>query len=133
MAITHVVALRNALADTAVDALDGGSADANGDLVIMTGADAVITTHALSNPAFDDAGAAGGNADGVANANAIADGTGAVAGTAALFKVQNRDNAEQWRGTVTATGGGGDIELSSVVIANGDSIQLSSLSYAASN
>lgn len=126
MALTHTTAVRNTLADAAVDAIDAGTTDANGDLVIMTSGDVEVATLAFSNPAF------GAAASGTATASAITDDSSATGGTAAKFKCQNRDNTEVWRGSVTATGGGGDIELSSVTIAATDTVSITSLTYSAS-
>lgn len=125
MSLIHVVAARNALADALCNLLDAGVADANGDLVFMTAADVEVATLDLSNPAF------GAAAAGVKTANAIADDPSATGGTIAKFKFQDRDNGEVIQGSVTATAGGGDIELSSVVIAATDSVGVSSVSYAA--
>ncbi len=125
MALTHTTAVRNGLADYTVDQVDVGTIDANGDLVIMTGADSQLAILAMANPAFGNA------AIGVATAAAISDDTNASAGTAAKCKLQNRDNTEIVQGSVTATGGGGDIELSSVAIGAGDTISISSLTYTA--
>lgn len=127
MAITHVTTVRNGLADYTVDAVDGGAGDANGDLVIMTSGDVEVATLAFSDPAF------GGAVSGTATANAISDDTNATGGTAALFKVQDKSNSEVFRGTVTATGGGGDIELSSVSIGAGDTVSITSFTYTAPN
>ena len=127
MAITHSTAVRNGLADLAVDALEGGAGDANGDLVIMTSGDVEVATLAFANPAF------GAALSGTATAAAISDDTSATGGTAALFKVQDLSNTEVWRGTVTSTGGGGDIELSSVNIGGGDTVAITSFTYTASN
>jgi hypothetical protein len=126
MALTHVTAVRNGLADYLVDLLDDGTTDAQGDLVIMTSGDVEVATLALSNPAF------GAAASGTATASAITSDSSATGGTAALFKLQDRDNGEVVRGTVTATGGGGDIELSSVTIGAGSTVSISSLTYSAS-
>lgn len=126
MALTHTTAIRNGLADYTVDAIDGGTTDANGDLVIMTSGDVEVSTHALANPSF------GAASSGTATANAISDDTSATGGTAALFKFQNRDNTEIFRGTVTATGGGGDLELSSLAIGAGDTVSITSFTYSAS-
>jgi len=125
MSLTHVTAVRNTLANAAVDAVVVGSTDANGDLVIMTSGDVEVSTHAHANPAY------GAAASGVATAGAIGDDASATGGTAALYKQQDRDNAEVMRGTVTATAGGGDIELTSVVIGATDTVQISSLTYTA--
>lgn len=126
MALTHVTAIRNTLADAVVDALDAGTTDANGDLVIMDSGDTEVATLGLSNPAF------GAAASGTATANSISDDTNATGGTAAKFKMQDRDNGEVFRGTVTATGGGGDLELSSVSIGASDTVSVSSFTYSAS-
>ena len=126
MALTHVTSVRNSLADLVVDALDAGTTDAQGDLVIMTSGDAEVATLNLSNPAF------GAASSGTATANAISDDTSATGGTAALFKMQDRDNSEVFRGTVTATGGGGDLELSSVTVGATDTVSVSSFTYSAS-
>lgn len=80
MALTHVTAVRNTLADACVDLIDAGTTDPNGDLVIMTSADAEVATLPCSDPAF------GAAAAGTATANAISDDTDAAGGTAAKFK-----------------------------------------------
>jgi len=123
MSLTHSTAQANAIANLTVDALDAGTTNPNARLVFMTAGDATVATLNFANPAFGDAAAK------VATANAIASDTNAVGGTIALFKVTDRDNVEVYRGTVTATGGGGDIELSSLVIAATDTVSLSSLTY----
>ncbi len=126
MSITHVAAVRNALADAVVDRLDLGAVDANGDLVLMAAGDVTVATLAMANPAY------GAAANGTAGSNAIADDTNAVGGTLALFKVQDRDNAEVFRGTITGIGGGGDVEASSTTVNAGDTVQCTGLDYSAS-
>jgi len=124
MALTHITAIRNTLADTVVDLIDGGTTDTTGDLVFMTDADVEVATLSwTATPAFGAAVA------GVATMNAINDDTSATGGTVALFKFQDRDNAEVFRGTVTATGGGGDIELSAVAVAVGGRVSMTSFTY----
>jgi hypothetical protein len=127
MALTHVTAIRNGLADLVVDAIDVGSGVAAGYIEISTAAFAtLLATLPFSNPAF---GAATG---GVATANAITSDTDADnTGTAAVFKLKDRDAIEVLQGTVTATGGGGDIQLSSVSIVAGDTVSISSMTYTA--
>lgn len=125
MALTHVTAIRNTVANAVVDAIDAGSSDANGDLVYMTSGDVEVATLAMSNPAFGAAAAA------VATASAISDDTNATGGTVAKFKLQDRDNGEVLQGSVTVTSGGGDIELSSVVVGATDTVSTSSLTYTA--
>lgn len=125
MAIILTTTTKNTIVDAVVDSIDLGTTDANGDLVLMTGADAEVATLALSNPSF------GAAAAGVASADAISDDTDATGGTVALFKFQNRDNVEVLRGTVTATGGGGDLTLSSVTVGAGDTVSISSFTVTA--
>lgn len=126
MALTHVTAVRNGMADYVVDLIDVGATDPQGDLVFMTSGDVEVATLAMTNPAF------GAAAAGTATAAAITDDSSATGGTVALFKIQDRNNAEVFRGTVTATGGGGDIELTSVVIGAGSTVSMTSLTYASS-
>lgn len=133
MALTHSVTIRNALTDLVVDAIDGGSGDAAGDLVITNASGTELAVLLCSSPAFDDAGSAGGNSDGVATAESISPDTNASAGTAAIFLFRNKSNTEIFRGTVTATGGGGDLELSSVSFGSGDTVSITAFTYESSN
>lgn len=128
MSLTHVTALRNALADLVVDAIDVGATDASGDLQLGTAAFAIIlATLTFANPAF---GVASG---GIATAAAItADLAAAGGGSAVVFKIRDRNNAEVLRGSVTATGGGGDVQLSSTTINTNDTVSITSMTYAAS-
>lgn len=128
MALTHVTAIRNSLADLVVDAIDVGSTDAAGDLIVQTAADATLCTIPLAAPP-----AFGAASSGSATANSLPrEGTATGAGTAAKFRVRNRDNSEVFQGTVTVTGGGGDMELSSTTIAVNDVIRINTFTYAAS-
>ncbi len=126
MALVHVTATRDAMANACVDRVDLGSADAAGDLMIMTSGDAEVSIHLCTLPAF------GASSAGTASAAAIADDATAAGGTAAKFKFQDRDNAEVFRGTVTATSGGGDIELDNVVVGVGVTVSITSFDYSAS-
>lgn len=122
MSLAHVAAVRNTLVDAILTAIGVGSADAQGDLVFMTSGDAEVATLNLSAVAGVVAGA-------VLTYNAISDDTNATGGTIAKFKIVDRDNNEVYQGTVTVTSGGGDIELSSLLIAATDTVSLSSLTY----
>jgi len=128
MALTHVTAIRNSLADLVVDAIDAGTGDTQGDLIVQTAADATLCTINLNAPpAF---GAATG---GTATANGLPkEGTCTGTGTAAKFRVRNRDNNEVFQGTVTATGGGGDMELSSTALVTNDVVRINTFTYTAS-
>jgi hypothetical protein len=119
MAITLTTAARNAACDAIVDLVDVGTTDANGDIVFMTSGSVEVATLALAAPAF------GASSDGVATANAVANDTNATGGTVALFKIQNKDNTEIFRGAVTVSSG--DINLSSLVVGATDTVSMSSL------
>lgn len=123
MAVTISTAARNAACDAIVDLVDGGSSDANGDLVLMTSGDVEVATLALSNPAF------GAASSGAATAATISNDTSATGGTVALFKVQDRDNVEIFRGTVGTTGSGADLEISTTIIGAGDIVAVTSLIF----
>jgi hypothetical protein len=124
MAVTHPTAIRNDIANLIVDKIDAGGA---GSIEFQTSASAVIATLAFSATAFDAA------ANGVAAAASITDDTDCEPGTVAKFVVKSGGAATIFEGTVTATGGGGDIILSSVAIGDGDTISISSLTYEAPN
>ena len=118
MAITHPTTIRNGIADYVVDQIDAGAGA--GDIQIATTAfGTILATLACSDPA------AGNAASGVATFNAITDDSSADAtGTAAVFRIRDSDTNEVFQGTVTATGGGGDMELSSISIVATDIVSL---------
>lgn len=124
-AVTHAAAVRTVLADTVVDLLDVGTTDATGDLQFRTSGDVAVATLNFSNPAFGSASGA------TATASTISSDTNAVGGTIAKAALRNRDNTDKVLCSVTATGGGGDITLSAVVIAAGQTVAVSSLTYTA--
>jgi hypothetical protein len=120
MAVTHpTTATRNGLADYVVDQLDGGT------LEIQTSGGTEVATLTFGTPAF---GAATG---GTATANAITQDSSATGGTAARAQLKNSGGTAIVQCSVTATGGGGDITLSTVTIAASDTVSISSLTYSA--
>lgn len=121
-AVTHPTAVRNAIADLVVDSLDGGSP---GKLVFRTSGDVAVATLTFSNPAFGSA------SSGTATASAITSDTNAVGGTIAKATLENSAGTVKVNCSVTATGGGGDIQLSSVVVSAGQTVSMSSLTYSA--
>ncbi len=125
MALTLSTAARNAAADAVVDLLDAGTTNTYPALKIATAAFGAT----LATIDFTDATAFGASASGTATAGTMADDTSASAGTAAVFECVDQDNTRVFEGTVTATGGGGDIELSSVSIGAGDTVSITSLTY----
>lgn len=127
MATRIPTARRNALADSLVDALDAGAGP--GIIRIYTGTQpasantapsgTLLGTLTLSDPAFGNA------ANGVATAGSITGDTSADAtGTAGWFRALDSDGNTVIDGSVTATGGGGDLTLSSVSIVAGGAINI---------
>ena len=124
MALTHTTAVRNGLADYVVDLIDAGSGA--GTLEFQTSGDVEVATLTFSDPAF-------GAADtGTATANAITSDTSATGGTVAKFVILDSDDTEVFQGTVTATSGGGDIEMSTTTVGAGNTVSISSFTYTAS-
>jgi hypothetical protein len=121
MALTHTDATRNAAVSAKLGRIDAGTTNANGQLEFLAADDSLICACDCTNPAF------GAPAAGVATANAIAE-SGNGTGTIAIHRFVNRDGDEVVRGTVTATGGGGDIELSSVTL-NDEPVRITSYTY----
>lgn len=126
MAVTHAAALRTVIADAVDNYLNTtGATDASADLVIRaTTTNLVIFV--LANPAFGAAVA------GVITLLSVPIAQAAIAtGTADNFQIRDRANAVAISGSVTATGGGGDITVSNTSIANLQSCTLDSLTYTA--
>jgi hypothetical protein len=115
--------LQTTLADDILDALDteinSGTAQTGGKLVIETTADAEISLHRFSNPAF------GASASGtITMASPPKDDTNATAGTAAQFSIYDRDDTKILEGVVQVTGA--DLDLSSLAVGAGDTVSLTS-------
>jgi len=123
MAVTHVTALRTVLADAAVDSIDEGVAA--GLLEFRTSGDVEVATLTFSDPAF------GAAAAGVATASAITADASATGGTIAKAAFRTSVPADRILCSVTATGGGGDITLNSVITSAGQQVSVSSLTYTA--
>ena len=126
MAVTHPTDVRNNIADLVVDLIDAGGA---GTIQFQDGSsgDSDVATLTFSATAF------GAAANGIATADTITDDTDCNAGTVSKFTVFSGAGDSCFTGTVTATGGGGDIILSSTAIGSGDTISISSLTYEAPN
>lgn len=129
MATRIPTAARNAAANAIVDLLDAGSGA--GIIRIYTGSQpasandaasgTLLGTLTLTDPAFGNA------ATGVATASAITSDTSADAtGTAGWFRALDSDAATVIDGSITATGGGGDLTLDSVSIVAGGTIAVTS-------
>ena len=122
MSITHGTNARNAAADAVVDSIDAGGA---GTLQFQTSGGTPVATLTFGATAFGSASA------GVATANAITSDSSAAGGTTTKGVVKSGAGTVIINFTVTATGGGGDIELSSTTIATGSAVSVSSLTYTA--
>ena len=125
--MTHSLAnaVRTLMVDALVDSVDGGSP---GTIKIYDGTrpanpDASITgtllaTVTLANPAF------GAGSNGVATLSDPAAVTAVATGTATHFRAANSGGTAKFDGSVTATGGGGDLTLATTSITSGLSIDI---------
>jgi hypothetical protein len=123
MAVTHSTAARNLAADQVLALINAGTPP--GKLVFLTAASVAVATCTFATASF------GASASGTATAAAIADDTNAAGGTIAKFEMRNAAAAAVVLGSVTATGGGGDIEMNSLVVSAGQTVHVSSLTYTA--
>lgn len=76
----------------------------------------LLATILLADPAFDTAGTTGA---GVGVAHAIAVATGLANGDAGWFRAYDSNDVPVEDGTVSVTGGGGELELNTVTISVG--------------
>lgn len=122
---------RSAAADAAVNLLDAGVAAAT--LKIYTGAQPATPATAASGTLLatvtliDPAASAASN--GVKTITDSVSVTGAAAGTAGWFRAADSAGVAVFDGAVTATGGGGELELSTTTISVGVTIDLGALTY----
>lgn len=132
MATRITTAAAKAACDSVVDLLDAGAGA--GYVEIRTGAQpatantaasgTLLGTLTLSDPAF---GAATTASPSVATASAITSDTSADAsGTAGWFRAYDSTGTAVIDGSVTATGGGGDLTLDTVSIVAGGTIAMTS-------
>lgn len=127
MATRISTAARNAAVDGVVDLLDGGAGA--GYIEIRTGSQpasvgtaatgTLLATLPLSDPAF------GAASSGTATASAITDDTSADAtGTAGWFRAYDSAGTGVIDGSITATGGGGDLTLNSTSVVTGGLVEV---------
>lgn len=124
MSVTHPTAIRTGLADYVVDQIDLNTPP--GKIIMQTSGGTTVATLTFSNPAF------GAASSGVATASAITADSSAVGGTVAKAEFRQGGGTAIVLCSVTATGGGGDITLNSVVISAGQQVSITSLTYTAS-
>lgn len=122
---------RNASTDGVVDLLDAGpgagTIDIRSGTQPATANDAatgsLLATVTLADPAFGASST--GTATGTDPAAVTASGTG----TASWFRAKDSTGATVFDGSVSATGGGGDMQLSSTSLSTGVQVDVTSLSY----
>lgn len=125
MAVTHSTTARNSIADAVDVDINSGTTDTQGDLAILDGATDLVVIN-LQDPAFGAAAAGSMSIQGTP-LSAVAVATG----TADNFELRDKDNNAVVLGSVTGTGGGGDIELDNTAINSGQSVEITSLTYTA--
>lgn len=116
---------RQALCSASIARIDQGSTNAAGRVVLQTAGGSDLCVINLNFPAF---GPASGTGSATANGLPISS-IPSVDGTAARYLVQNRDAQELWRGTVTLSGSGGDMVISSTTIVSGVAVELISFTH----
>ena len=121
MAVTHpTTSVRDGMVNNITAQLNSGTIE------IQTAAAAALATMNFQATAY------GTPVNGTASANGTPlEDTSALAGTASQAQQKSSGGTIIVQCSVTATGGGGDIELSSVVFDAGDTVRLTSLTYSA--
>lgn len=132
MATRLSTSARNASADAAVDLLDAGAGA--GEIEVRTGAQpatpntaptgTLLLTFTLNDPAFGAAAAGVATLQGVPLAA-----VGAAAGDAGWFRAMDSNGNAVFDGSVTATGGGGQLELSTVAVSVGLDVEITAGTY----
>lgn len=126
MAITFQDAtVRTSIVDTVINRLAAGTTNATARLIFRTSANAVLSTNNFAAPPAGSASA------GSVTFSAIADATIAANGTVANFIAINRDEVTIFSGTVTVTGGSGDIVFPSLAWNEDDTAKVNSLTMTA--
>lgn len=128
MTVSLTTTVRDAEANATSDLLDGGK------LKIYDGtppanAAAALSGNTLLATLTLNATFSGAAASGVATANAITSGIAAATGTASFHRLTKADDTVCTQGTVTATGGGGDVTIASVSIVVGATVACTGLTY----
>jgi len=124
MAVTHPTPVRDGICNHVVDQLDEGTPP--GKLIMQTSGSSNVAQLVLSTTAF------GASTNGIATAAAITPSSNLTsAGTIAKAVLNNAAGSNKILCSVTATGGGGDIELNSVIVSDLQEVSISSLTYAA--
>jgi hypothetical protein len=108
---------------------------ANAQIMIYTGSPpANVGTAPTGSLLVQFAGNAGGfgtASAGALNASAVANATAGATGTAGYFRINTSGGTAVVQGTITATGGGGDMQTANTSIASGQSCVFSSFAITA--
>lgn len=116
---------RDAMADGIAGEVDAGTGAGLWE-IWTSGFSTLLGTLTFSDPAFL------GSSNGTTTADSITDDASADnTGTAAVMRVTTSLPATVYEGTVTATGGGGDLELNTISITSGDTLSISSATLTA--
>lgn len=125
-------ATKSAACDAVVDRVDAGSGA--GTIEIRSGTQptnaddsdtgTLLATLTYSDPAF------GACSNGVATASSITgDSSADATNTAGYFVVKDSSGTKVFTGTITATGGGGDMTLVTTSIVSGQPVQITSFTF----
>lgn len=126
MAVSHPTAIRTDLANLILTKIDAGPGA--GVLEIKNSGNAVLATIPLNDPA-------GTVANGTLTFDIDPlprDPLGDATGTAALFSLKDSAGNEVYSGTISAVGGGGDLEMINTQIIQNLPVELTAMSYSAS-
>src|SRR5512139_1968069 len=125
MALTYATATQNARANSVGSLLSGGTVE------IRSGAKPTSANSAASGTllATVTLGTAPSASAGTVTMPDPASVNAVTTGTAAHFRAKASGGATVFDGTVTATGGGGDLTLSTVSLTSGSPVDISSFNY----
>ena len=126
MALTVPTITRDVATNAVVDTFDGGTLEFQHTAASATAGANEVATCTFGTPAF---GASSAVATGRADANAIGSDTNAAGGTVGFFTIFSSGAANLLQGTVTLTGGSGDIFLSSLTVGATDTVTMSTLTF----
>lgn len=98
--------------------INGGTGDATGDFALRNAGATVLAALPFSATAFA-AATTDGSGYASANSNAITSAASPTAGTISNGQFRDKANVSIVAFTITATGGGGDVEVADVVIPGG--------------
>lgn len=127
MTLSHNTTVRNAILDLIDTQVNAGTTDAGADVVLIDSSGPTdLVTFTQSDPAFGAASSATMALSAPPQTVAAA-----ATGTADTFEIRDRDNTVVQSGTVTGTGGGGDMEIDNQSIASGQDVTLQSYTLTA--